>query len=552
MDPVAMTVGLLGGLSLFLFGMEQMTEALQAAAGEKMKELLGRLTSTRLYGVLTGAFVTAVIQSSSVTTVLVVGFISAGLMTLTQSIGVIMGANLGTTVTGQIVAFKVTKAALPMITVGYGLLFASRRDRTKQWGGMIMGLGLIFFGMGIMSDAMAPLRTYQPFIDLMDQVENPLLGIAISAVFTALVQSSSATTGIVIVMASQGLVTLNAGIALAMGANIGTCVTAALASLGKPRDAKRAATIHILFNILGVLIWVLFIPYLAAMVVAVSPAYADLEGVDRLAAEVPRQIANANTLFNLANTLLFIGFTEHFARVARWVVSDETPKEREGLAPSHYLEVDLIQTPSLALEAVRWEIGRLGEVVVQLLKGYGPASLSKDDAALEELAASEDRVDILRGQILDYLGKVRKQYLTDLESRELQTLMNTCETLEHMADVVSQDLVKLTRRAVEKDLEAGETLQHILDSLYLSVIEAVEGAVKSVQEEDEKAAEAVVVMKERISRQVRETLELQARTLDADDPGRLEVFRIEMETVDDLRRIFTMARRIAKMQLPST
>jgi phosphate:Na+ symporter len=471
-------------------------------------------------------------------------------MTLTQSIGVIMGANLGTTVTGQIVALKVTKAALPMITVGYGLLFASRRDRTKQWGGMIMGLGLIFFGMGIMSDAMAPLRTYQPFIDLMDRVENPLLGIAISAVFTALVQSSSATTGIVIVMASQGLVTLNAGIALAMGANIGTCVTAALASLGKPRDAKRAATIHILFNVLGVLIWVLLIPYLAAMVVAISPAYADLEGVDRLAAEVPRQIANANTLFNLANTLLFIGFTEQFARAARWMVSDETPKVREGLAPSHYLEVDLIQTPSLALEAVRWELGRLGEVVLELLKGYGPASLSKDDAALEELEASEDRVDILRGQILDYLGKVRKQYLTDLESRELQTLMTTCETLEHMADVVSKDLVKLTRRAVEKDLEAGETLRHILDSLYLSVIEAVEGAVKSVQEEDEKAAEAVVVMKERISRQVRETLELQARTLDDDDPGRLEVFRIEMETVDDLRRIFTMARRIAKLQLP--
>jgi len=242
---------LFGGLALFLFGMEQMSDSLKAVAGEKMKTILSKLTTNRVSGALTGALVTAVIQSSSVTTVLVVGFISAGLMSMSQSIGVIMGANIGTTITAQIVAFKVTKYALLMISVGFTMLFFSQQHKIKQYGGMLMGLGLVFFGMGVMSEAMHPLRSYQPFLDLMVNMSNPLLGILVAAAFTALVQSSSATTGIVIVMASQGFISLPAGIALAFGANIGTCVTALLAAIGKPREALRAAAVHVLFNVLG-------------------------------------------------------------------------------------------------------------------------------------------------------------------------------------------------------------------------------------------------------------------------------------------------------------
>jgi phosphate:Na+ symporter len=199
-----MTVELLGGLALFLFGIDQLTESLKAVAGDRMKMILARLTSTRFSGALTGAFVTAVIQSSSVTTVLVVGFTTAGLMSFSQSIGVIMGANIGTTITAQIVAFKVTKAALGMIALGFSFLFFAKRDVLRYYGGIIMGLGLVFFGMSMMSDAMGPLRTYQPFLDLMIRMENPLIGIVIAAAFTALIQSSSATTAIVIVMAGQG------------------------------------------------------------------------------------------------------------------------------------------------------------------------------------------------------------------------------------------------------------------------------------------------------------------------------------------------------------
>ncbi len=197
-----MGMQLFGGLALFLFGMEQMADALKAVAGDRMKMILAKLTSNRITGAITGAFVTAVIQSSSVTTVLVVGFITAGLMSLSQSVGIIMGANIGTTITAQIVAFKVTKAALLMIGVGFSMLFISQQERIKQYGTMLMGLGMVFFGMSVMSEAMNPLRSYQPFLDMMIQMENPLIGILVAVAFIGLIQSSSATTGIVIAMAS--------------------------------------------------------------------------------------------------------------------------------------------------------------------------------------------------------------------------------------------------------------------------------------------------------------------------------------------------------------
>ena len=228
----AIAMGLFGGLALFLFGMEQMTDALKAVAGGGMKKLLARLTTNRFKAAFAGAFVTAVIQSSSVTTVLVVGFISAGLLSLTQSIGIILGADIGTTITAQIIAFKITRYALVLVAIGFGLMFLAKQEKLRQYGTMLMGLGLIFFGMELMSQATHPLRSYQPFINLMRRMGNPLTGILIGTVFTSLVQSSSATIGVIIVLAGQGFITLEAGIALAFGANIGTCIKNSLRSSG--------------------------------------------------------------------------------------------------------------------------------------------------------------------------------------------------------------------------------------------------------------------------------------------------------------------------------
>ena len=322
-----LVMGLFGGLALFLLGMEEMANALKQVAGGRMKKILARLTRNRFMGVTTGAFITAVIQSSSVTTVLVVGFVTAGLMTLTQSVGVIMGANIGTTVTAQIVAFKVTKFALLMIAIGFATTFVSKKEITRQKGRGLLGLGLIFFGMTVMGDAMRPLRSYGPFLELMTRMEDPWLGILAGAAFTGLVQSSSATTGVVIVMASRGLISLPAGIALSFGANIGTCVTAMLAAIGKPREALRAAVVHVLFNVAGVALWIAFIDDLALVVTSISPVSEELAGQARLAADTPRQIANAHTIFNIANTLIFIWFATPFARIVQWLVPDRPPAE---------------------------------------------------------------------------------------------------------------------------------------------------------------------------------------------------------------------------------
>ena len=418
-----MGMTLFGGLALFLFGMEQMATSLKAVAGDRMKSILARLTDNRFMGAITGAFVTAVIQSSSVTTVLVVGFISAGLMTLAQSVGVIMGANVGTTITAQIVAFKVTKAALMMIGVGFSMLFISKNDRIKQYGTMLMGLGLVFFGMSIMSDAMKPLRSYQPFLDLMIQMENPLIGILVAAAFTGLIQSSSATTGIVIVMATQGFISLPAGIALSFGANIGTCVTAMLASIGKPREAVRAATVHVFFNVAGVVLWFYFIPYLAELVMWLSPAHPELSGMERMAAETPRQIANAHTVFNIVNTFIFIGFTTQIAKLVQKLLPDKPAELEEIQVRSKYLDRELLSTPALALDRVRLEVMHMGEKVYDMYQHIMPAILSGDRGELSRIREMDNEVDLLYEQIIEYMGLISKGSLSDNQTEEFLALM---------------------------------------------------------------------------------------------------------------------------------
>ena len=421
-DGFKLLMGLFGGLALFLFGIDQMSAGLKAVAGDRMATMLGTMTKNRVVGAITGALVTAVLNSSSVTTVLVVGFITAGIMTMSQSIGVIMGANIGSTMTAQIVAFNVTQYAMLPIAGGFAMIFFGKTEQMKHGGAMLFGLGLLFGGMGVMSDAMYPLRTYPPFLELMSQLENPILGIVVGAAFTGLVQSSAATTGIAIVMASEGLMSLPAGIALALGANIGTCVTAILAAIGKPVAARQAAAAHIVFNVLGVLIWLPFIDQLAQLATAASPAYSDLEGTARMAKEVPRQIANAHTIFNVANTLLFISFTGVLAKLVVRLVPEKEEVSREIILPK-FLSEGLLTTPSLALDAARFESQRLGQISLEMVEKVGPALEARDMKQLDELETLDDQVDVLKEHILEYLGKIYKLELTDKQGGELLLLI---------------------------------------------------------------------------------------------------------------------------------
>ncbi|MBW2518839.1 MAG: Na/Pi cotransporter family protein [Deltaproteobacteria bacterium] len=547
---VQMMISLFGGLALFLFGMNRMGEALKAVAGGRLKQILARLTSNRFAGALSGATVTAVIQSSSVTTVLVVGFVSAGLMTLSQAIGVIMGANIGTTITAQIIAFKVTKLALLFIAVGFAIDFISRNENFKQYGRVIFGLGLIFLGMNVMGEAMLPLHNFSSFNDLMQGIERPGVGILYGAVFTALIQSSSATTGIVVVMASQGFITLQAGIALALGANIGTCLKAILAAVGKTRPAQRSAAIHVLFNTLGVLLWLGFIDELAQLAQMVSPSYEKLTGLARLAAETPRQIANANTIFNLFNTLLFIGFTGPMAWIVTRLLPDQ-PESKEVIIRPKFLDGQLISTPSLGLNVARLEVGHLGDQILQMMCLAQKALRKRDLTMLRELEKQDDAADILHGEINTFLNRVGKQTLTDEESREYFRISQSNANLESIGDVLETDLASLGKTWIEDNLRASNTMFMLLNDLFEGVYQALERTIVAIKENDETAALETIAMKDHINRLVNLALERQSQSLAISGEAHLQTLNAEFELTDKLKRIYSLSKRVARLWVPN-
>ena len=548
-DWFTLLMSLFGGLALFLFGIDQMSEGLKAVAGQRMAGLLGGMTRNRFLGALTGAIVTAVLNSSSVTTVLVVSFITAGIMSLQQSIGVIMGANIGSTMTAQIVAFNVTQYALIPVTIGFAMIFFGKTDRMKHSGEMLFGLGLLFGGMGIMSEGMYPLRSYQPFLDLMARMENPVLGILVGAAFTALVQSSVATTGIAIVMAAEGLLSLPAGIALALGANIGTCMTAVLAAIGKPVAARRAAAAHVLFNVLGVLIWIPFIGLLAGIVVDISPAAPQLEGAARMAAEVPRQIANAHTTFNVINTVLFIGFAGWFAKAVERIVPEQPETMKEIIRPK-YIEEALLDTPTLALNAARMEVQHLGEIAMQMVHQVGPAIRNRSNEELEVLERLGDQVDLLHAHIIDYLGEVRRHELTDGQRDAFLRLMRGADEVERIGEVVEAEIIPVGRALIASDLKASETTRHTLDALYRRVCDSVEEAITAIAELDAGRANNVINMKGEINGLIDDALNYQAERVSPTDPDLIRAFRLEDEVIDALKRIYSLSKRISKLLLP--
>lgn len=528
----AIVVGLIGGLSLFLYGMDRMTVALRKAAGESMRTLLGKLTTNRFTGAGVGAFVTAVIQSSSVTTVLVVGFISAGLMTMRQSIGVIMGANVGTTVTAQIIAFQVTRYALLIVAVGFWMRFLLRNDRLKQVGQMILGLGLIFLGMHLMSQATGPLRSYPPFIDLMGRMSHPMLALGAGAVFTAVVQSSSATTGIVIVLAAQKLIGLDAGIALILGANIGTCVTAMLATIGAPRPALQAALVHVLFNVAGAMLWIFLIDPLAEAVRAVSP-------------DPARQIANAHTVFNIANTALFIWFTGPIAMLVERVVPRK-PKPQPDAPQPHYINDHYLDAPSLAMDSARLEIVRLGEMACRQLRNTPRTVLHGSASALRQLAQMDDRIDALYEHIVAFLGKLSRLDLGKTQTRQLNALIAVVNQIENIGDSIETNLVSLGEQRLRDDVHVSGETEQAMQPLFELTVEALDNAVRALAYRDAKAAGEVVAMKGRVHETAEQLYEHLGRRLIADAPNRVITFKVENDIIEQLKRVYYFAKRIAR------
>lgn len=314
MDVFRMILEAVAGLVLFLYGVSRLSESLQRLAGDRMKSILSRFTRNPLAGVATGTVATTLLDSSSVTIIMVIALVNAGLLPFVQSLGVIMGANIGTTISSQIIAFRLNEYAAILLAAGFLMHFAGKRKKLKDAGLVVFGIGLIFFGLEIIGKAAEPLKSYQPFMDWMTGLRNPWWGVLVGAVFTVAVQSSSATLGIIIILASQGLVPLPAGVAIMLGAEIGTCADTLVATIGRSREAIRAGIFHLLFNIATVVIGVSLAEQLAGLAVRLAP-----EG------DVARQIANAHMLFNVGGVFLFIWFTPLYARFLCWAIPEKAP-----------------------------------------------------------------------------------------------------------------------------------------------------------------------------------------------------------------------------------
>jgi len=544
----ALVTGLGGGLSLFLFGMRQMTESLKTVAGSSMKDLLARLTANRFTAAFAGMIITAVIQSSSVTTVLVVGFISAGLLNLSQSMGVIIGANVGTTITTQIIAFNVAQYGLLIIAVGFLTNVVGKSDTIKQWGMVLMGLGLIFFGMEVMSHATEPLREWQPFIIAMRNMQNPLLSILIGLIFTAVVQSSSATTGIVIVLASQGLISLECGIGLIFGANIGTCVTAIIAAFGRPREAVQAAWIHVIFNISGVLLWIFFIPQFALLVRSVSPSASYLDEASRLAADTPRQIANAHTIFNAGNTFLFIWLTGPMAKLVDWIVPR---REEPARILPRYLDTMFLDQPGLALDQVRRELVRLAELDQSVLKQSLGVATVGNQRDFERFRRAEEDIDSLHGAIINYLALLSQRNLADPESTHLYQYIVIANYLENVGDVIENNVLADAVKRIRLGVIVSPSTVDILRAIHEKVCRAFERALDALRDGDRVAALEAVESKTEINELSEKATSHLAKRLVAFEPNRLAAFTVETDIIENLKRINTLTRRIASVLIRS-
>lgn len=427
--------GLLGGLAIFLYGMNKMSDALQKAAGDKMKRILGFLTKNPVMGVLAGALVTAVLQSSSATTVMIIGFVSAGLISMPQAISVIFGANIGTTMTAQLLAFKLSDYIYPIIFIGFIMYFISKKDKIKQIGMVIFSFGLLFEGIEIMGSVMKPLATSDVFIQLMGQVKDmPILGVALGTVMTLVVQSSSATIAVLQNFASQAgpdgvtsIIGLAGAIPILLGDNIGTTITAILASIGQSRDAKRVAAAHCTFNITGAAVAFYILPYFAKIVQYISTKGPEVSVISR-------QIANAHTLFNVTVTLIWLPLIPLMVRWVSWLIKGDR-KPAESLGEPKFLDRHVLTQPSAALYLVSREIGNVANLVVDMLQSakdiVKKSTSTEEQTQLQDLSAG---IRELHQKVSEYIVQLYEESkMNDTQSEQAAGLLGVVTTLKRMA-----------------------------------------------------------------------------------------------------------------------
>lgn len=477
-------LALIGGLGLFLFGMTLMGEGLQLAAGDRMRKMLEKLTKNRFRGVLVGAGITSLIQSSSATTVMLIAFVNAGLMVFAQSVAVILGADIGTTVTAQIVAFKVETLAFPFIGVGLVMYLMGNRRNIKYSGEVVLGFGILFLGMAIMKGAMYPLQasgTFEKWISSYGQ--HWIIGLLLGIIITSIVQSSSATIGMLIAMAAAGVLgtgpnALQIAIPVVLGCNIGTCITAAIASIGTSIPAQRVAVAHYLFKITGVLIFLPFLKWYPDLVIWVS----DLFGAT--STDIARQIAWSHTIFNVIMTIIWLPFINQFVKLVKYIRKGETPiATRDPL----YLDPRIFKSPDIALEMAKKEIVRMGRVSYDMLQSSVGFLKKIDKSGKKALLEEESIVDGLASEIINYLTRLSEETLSDEQSELMVGLMHAVNDLERIGDH-AENIMYLASSKQENSHDFGDIAKSELGQISDKVLEMNEGMIKSFEMSDPQMA----------------------------------------------------------------
>jgi phosphate:Na+ symporter len=499
----------LGGLGMFLFGMKIMSEGLQKVAGKKMRQILSMVSNNRFVGCAAGAIVTSIIQSSSATTVMLISFVSAGLMTFTQSIGVTIGANIGTTVTAQLIAFNITAYALPAIALGVLLKFFLGHQKWVYVGDVLLGFGILFFGLATMKAGFAPLKHDPAFIAFFtkfnaDGYFGIVMCVTVGTVLTMVLQSSSATVGIAMTLAIQGLLSFEACVALILGDNIGTTITAQLASVGTTVNARRTANAHTLFNSLGVLLIILifqpfvnFVTWSTNTFLAIGPP--DLI-VDGEKTNIARYVANAHTLFNVVNGLFFLMVLPYLAKLAIWLTPQKKGQaEMEDLHKIKYMDTRFIDTPSVAIEQAKAEIIHMGESVKRM---YDEVIESLEQRKLKKLSKwrkREEAIDILQKEITKFLIKVGQKNIIPEESREISSLLRMTNNLERVGDSI-ENVAELIEELFEHDLHLSEGGMNDYKEISDEVGKFIDYTIDSMRKDDVKLMNTALALEDNINR----------------------------------------------------
>lgn len=488
-ESMATVFGLLGGLALFIFGMNMMSESLQKVAGDKMKKVLGVLTRNAVCGMLAGALVTAVLQSSSATTVLVIGFVSAGLMSLKQGISVIFGANIGTTMTAQLMAFKISDYIMPIVFIGFLIAFIAKKEKIKFVGQTIFAFGLLFVGIEMMGDVMKPLATSPVFINMMEKVSNiPVLGVGVGMLMTLVVQSSSATIAVLQSFASQAgpdgasVIGLVGAIPILLGDNIGTTITAILASIGQSKDAKRCAIAHSVFNITGSFLFIWIIKPFAKFVEMISPKGNELDVISR-------QIANAHMSFNIINTLIWLPLLPVMVKIVMFIVRDDKEVSIEDYKEKSFLDKNVISQPIAAMYLVSQEIRRAGRLVSEMIGNMKATVMNNDSKALAELEKNAKLVTEIDGNTVSYIsGMFSNGSLTEEQSsttagllyvlNDIARVSKRCEDASPVIRAKLEGKYKFSKDAVE---ELGKVIDNVEIMYRTSIVSLENGDTKTAR-----------------------------------------------------------------------